>query len=93
MSLRIARILGWVSAGVSLLVACLLAVMAAAIRNLARNHLLPNSSLFSKWRMGSKSTDSDQGDIALYGDAARQSVHIKSVVRQRLADKHHTTRD
>lgn len=79
--LQIAQLLQWPWA-LAWLVACLLAVMAGAIRNLACIHRPLHPALFSQWRMGPKRTDVVESDVALYGDAARQSVDIKSVVSQ-----------
>jgi hypothetical protein len=75
------------------LVACLLAVIAGVLRSLASIYLPLYPNLFSQWRCELKSIDAVENDVAQHGDALRQTVQIKTVVRQRLADKLQTRRD
>jgi hypothetical protein len=90
--LQMAQLVQWPWA-LAWLVVCLLAVMAGVLRTLASIYLPRYPNLFSQWRRELKSVDAVENDVAQHGDALRQSVHIKSVVRQRLADKLQTRRD
>jgi hypothetical protein len=89
--LQMAQLVQWPWA-MAWLVACLLAVMAGVMRSLASIYFPLCPSLFSQWRRESKSIDAVENDIVLHDAALRQSAHIKSLVRQRLADKHQTRR-